>query len=489
MIWGLGGNNNKDKDNGFEQNLSPQGRKFGRRRQNEYKEDPPVESSDSSEQYHTALARLSLSDESMSVAETGNGIEISVEWELAKSPSAKKELVSLYQFLRRRRTKRRQFSVDFPALKKIAIAAAAQANAKPALSGVSTHRISLAGNEEEETSLEEQIFLLQSHKVKDELTSVRTEAAKVNAEIEALEKDLMELEQDFLCIPKSSALQKAATWDVDHLISQRHSLSKEDLVELQRLRGRCVTMQLQNPKTRDVLNSKLGILAVPRRNKYRQSARMTLTPADCRSGGAGQTLRHISLLPGTQHATSVYLNHDNGDAWGQVPQPLFRRMRKQNLTVDMLKYLAAGPGGCYFAQFNSGHIMWGCSDPEFDAVVKTWNVYRVAFGPIVTFADLKVHSWIVVTREGRVAWKNLPTRLSHKLESRLANNAAPAEISLGSDESYFVRFLDGSIDYCLPSSAAQVCEYIIKQGAKVTNIILHAELSKDFIVRHTEMKL
>jgi hypothetical protein len=29
---------------------------------------------------------------------------------------------------------------------------------------------------------------------------------------------------------------------------------------------------------------------------------------------------------------------------------------------------------------------------------------------------------------------------------------------------YFVRFLDGSVDYCLPAEVAQVCEYVEKNG-------------------------
>ena len=64
--------------------------------------------------------------------------------------------------------------------------------------------------------------------------------------------------------------------------------------------------------------------------------------------------------------------------------------------------------------------------------------------------------------------------------------AAPCEVSLGRGGSYFIRFLDGTVDYCLPAVAADICEEIERRGGVLTNIVLHGD-SYDYIVRHTKL--
>jgi hypothetical protein len=61
-------------------------------------------------------------------------------------------------------------------------------------------------------------------------------------------------------------------------------------------------------------------------------------------------------------------------------------------------------------------------------------------------------------------------------------------VSLGPGSSYFIRFLDDTIDYCLPAEIAQACELIERQGGRITDIALHPEISHDFMIRHTELK-
>jgi hypothetical protein len=163
--------------------------------------------------------------------------------------------------------------------------------------------------------------------------------------------------------------------------------------------------------------------------------------------------------------------------------------------IGDLIYLSTGPHGCYYAEFRSGECWWGSAveDHDFHSIIQAWDVYRVVFGPIETFEDERgnsrvTNSWIILGRDGRAAWKNLPSRLHHRLESRLANWAAPAEVALGPGDSYFIRFLDGSVDYCLPAEVAQVCEYIERLGGSITDIALHPEISHDFLIRHTEMR-
>jgi hypothetical protein len=166
-----------------------------------------------------------------------------------------------------------------------------------------------------------------------------------------------------------------------------------------------------------------------------------------------------------------------------------------------LVYLSTGPMGAYYAEFRSGERWWGTAaeDTEFDAICSEWDVCRVAFGPcsaIVASEDGRDHdhhqhghrhatSWIVLAQDGRVAWKNVPSRLHGKLERRLASEVAPGEVSLGPGGSYFVRFLDGTVDYCLTAAAARACRSIEATGSSIASVTLHAELSHDFIIRHT----
>jgi hypothetical protein len=142
-------------------------------------------------------------------------------------------------------------------------------------------------------------------------------------------------------------------------------------------------------------------------------------------------------------------------------------------------------------------LWWGSAfadDKDFHQILKTWDIYKVVFGPLTTLEDADtgtvrfVNSWIILGRDGRAAWKNIPRRLQTRLESRLANWAAIAEVSLGPGGSYFCRYLDGSIDYCVSSPVANACEYIERNGGMITEISLHPEISTDFLIRHTELR-
>jgi hypothetical protein len=244
---------------------------------------------------------------------------------------------------------------------------------------------------------------------------------------------------------------------------------------------------------------------------------VTVRPETCRDGGGAATLQHVALLAGSTSPTEAggfFVSRDGihgGGAgasathhksnrayyWGHLPDRLFRRMKnagmdpKHHHACDIL-YLSTGPMGAYYAEFRSGECWWGSAaeDTEFDALCAEWEVGRVAFGPCSSAVDGRCHehratSWIVLGRDGRVAWKNLPSRLHGKLERRLASEVAPAEVSLGAGGTYFVRFADGTVDYSLPVAAARVCRAIEADGSSITSIALHAELPHDFIVRHT----
>jgi hypothetical protein len=430
--------------------------------------------------FDSSAAPLSFafSEETLSVSETTHGVEVALDWSVLASQICPK--VSVVNYVHHARQGKKihkcQFSMNYPALP-----LAAKGGSRRQPQQQSRHRIPLSEDgTQPPASLQDHIFMLQSHFVRDELTSVEEEAVRLDAEIQALEDDRMELEHQYLQLPSNHA--EAPTWDMDFLLKQQKS-SLADVKELQRLRGRCWTVQLESMKTRDSLLASLLPIDLPgnkRNNKYK--SRTTVT--------AATQVSHLCLLPGgNNHNSSFYLHTDSSESHGHIPPRLLARMKKHALQKEFLTYLATGPNGTYYCSFSTGNVWWGISDPDFEAVVKEWPVHRVAFGEAKKLPKQKrLFSWIVVSRDGRVAFKNLPLRLTNLLSSRLADESAPAEISLGSEGAYFIRFLNGFIDYCLPSHVTEVCNYIEKRGGMITNVLLHPQLSKEFIIRHTEIK-
>jgi hypothetical protein len=97
----------------------------------------------------------------------------------------------------------------------------------------------------------------------------------------------------------------------------------------------------------------------------------------------------------------------------------------------------------------------------------------------------------VIAKDGSVFYKNIPQGLHDALTLRAeespvdANNIhcakSPCEVSLGMSGSYFIRFLDGTVDYNLPKFAADVFEKIESQGL-LRNVCLHVDTA-DCLIR------
>jgi hypothetical protein len=385
--------------------------------------------------------------------------------------------------------------------------------------------------------------LLQSHDVSDEAALLQEEVRSLATETRALGSDRTKLAQRSATLlasnnqhhakpsgaAPSSAPASSSTsahfWDVHRLLaSDKVPSSGVERARLQEQRGLCLTVSLHNPLAREAFLSKCGSTASFLRTAMQRrpdspdgGAVVSIRPETCRDGGAATAIQHLSLLAGgmsSNEAGGFFVSRDGGGGeshqnhqssssshskayyWGHLPDRLFRRMKSAGLdpkhhACDLL-YLSTGPMGAYYAEFRSGECWWGSTaeDTEFDSLCCDWDVSRVAFGACSTIVDSlgqKHHStsWIVVGRDGRVAWKNLPSRLHNKLERRLASENAPAEVTLGPGGSYFIHFVDGSVDYCLPAAIARVCRSIESKGLTITSISLHPELSHDFIVRHT----
>ena len=293
---------------------------------------------------------------------------------------------------------------------------------------------------------------------------------------------------------------KAADWEKHRLLAGRRITQAQRKI-LQESRGITLTICMKNSTTAKALAENLGAKRSVL-NDYTSDDRphkvLHLSPQNCRDGGAATTLQHISLSHQGNDESSFFFSHDHnkGSWFGRLPARLFRRMKDNGMdpkeAAANLVFLASGPLDYYYAEFRSGEVWWGSppNDDTFQNLCQDWDVYRVAFGPVTSLidgtGDQKEHvttSWVILSRDGKVAWKNIPTRLHYLLKSRLANEAAVEEVALGSGDSYFVRFLDGTVDYCLPAHMGLVCQKLEQEGSALTSITLHPNLPYDFVIR------
>ena len=453
-----------------------------------------------------------IDEQAMHLAETISGIEVSFptdqhsarngELKVAPLPAALQNtgVISLAkQLLQRKKIYRTQFCVsNWPVLEE-------QDDKLLSPSEFTTprkHRVPLFGSASKENKLlfDDVLFLLRGHESKSEACCIEAELALLNAEIEALEKDRVDLKS--LRIPSSPG-QKAAQvdWEIHRLLMER-KLTPLQRSKLQELRGTCLTVSLHNPRALETFSMKCGIKASSLKTRGKRKPFgfdvVQIRPANCRDGGAAAAIQHITLMKTSSADSAFLISRDFSKSYnyGHLPDRLYRRMKDNGMDphhfASDIVYLSTGPLGCYYTEFRNGEKYWGSAveDEDFHNICSEWNIYRVVFGAASALEDAEGHkyftnSWIILGRDGRAAWKNLPARLHNKLESRMANEAAPSEVALGSGNSYFVRFLDGTVDYCLPTSIAQVCENIEKQGATITSMSLHPELSHDFVIRST----
>ena len=252
-------------------------------------------------------------------------------------------------------------------------------------------------------------------------------------------------------------------------------------------------------------------------------------------------------LQGQNSTAAIFLSRDAGPSYcsgerGGLPDRLYGRLRAEgHQNASNILYLVTGPHDSYYTEFRSGECWWGCPDADFGRLCQEWDVHRVAFGPAKELWDplpslvsgdayssspnssdssgsklgsrnrrkqrkhrkqdqaqkqqhakpaqncVVCFSWLIVCRDGRAAWKNLPARLHGQLSRRLASESAPVEFSLGPGDSYFVRWLDGTSDWQLSAAAAAACERLEKHSGggrtAITSVALHHS-APDFMVRH-----
>jgi len=408
------------------------------------------------------------------------------------------------------------------------------------------HRIPLLGFSSAEVGYSETLQLLKNAPIVNERSAVQKELKLLETEISSLERDRIWLEKSLQSQSATSGKNNErsdsngvnkenipATWNA-HKLLRDDAIKKQPLAVsernlLQKQRGNSLTIFLSNHRTRQLFVQKFGGKQNNSRSlclfKNDDSITTILPSSNSSTDSAATTLQHVSLLAPSSKATrdgGIYFSPDVGKSQniGELPIKLSERFEKnkadsEKIEIGDLAYLSTGSCGCYFAKFQSGESWWGSAvdDRDFHNILNAWDVYRVAFGPMDSIeyvqpgqqppappnasenkrsnkSDKKTimtNSWIILSHDGKVAWKNIPSQLSDKLDGRLTSSTAPVEVSLGPGGSYFVRFLDGSIDYSLPSKVARVCERIGERGGHITNISLHPDVSHDFVIRHTEL--
>ena len=286
--------------------------------------------------------------------------------------------------------------------------------------------------------------------------------------------------------------------------------------------GRSTILSSSDGRVRDMIDKYSTMAVSPEASPTKKAGKMTndtltstasklITVIGCRA------LRSINLSSITQVAPTSrydaeqrgvgfwYISDDNSASCVGMPPPMFaeRLSRERNLPsgaaypVSNIRYMASGPLGSYFARFASGETWWGLGGAcpsqheRFTEIMNKVDVRRIAFGPPCSEftkggSKTTVIPWLVLGTDGTVAWSScLPSSLERLLSDRPRDRAAPVEISLGAGGSYFVKFADGDFKCVISSPVANVCRQIEAKGARITNMILHAE-SHDYIIRHTK---
>ena len=356
------------------------------------------------------------------------------------------------------------------------------------------HRISESSNENNPTK---SISLLEKFEVLDEETSMRNELIKSSAEIASLEREQVTMMNALNGKETSNFGEKCVyadcqkEWDIDVYLDQgglgnaqsTHQISPKTRSHLQKRRGNFFHAAFED---RRLCSNFVEICSAGRGSgtaKVNPHAYLKIQECDANAA----VVRHVAILNGLQEV-SCFLSRDDGSTnlEGKLPSRLSSRLINEGISTNDIRYLSCGPEDSYYVELQSGDCLWGMSgDDKFNEILSHVDIHRVAFGQFHTRNGELETSWIAISKNGRLAWRNIPSGLHRVLKERKADMAVPCEISLGLEGSYFVKFLDGSCQHCLPVHISQACDRIVEQGGIVTNVTLHTEDSHSYIIRHT----
>jgi len=366
--------------------------------------------------------------------------------------------------------------------------------------------------------------------LRDELEALGEEYRQLMIEINALESDRLEMERLFHeAASQYRGSDEAPSWQAFRL--NMGYLPSEDLqsapamfledaplsspenedyeckldLSVQNLirhhRGLGIALLVADPQLKKALigrcymNSNIGIGAA---TSLSQSLKRVKTATLIDEGG--EWLKQCSITgcdtddKAQTLSTSCFLVFDSGKNYlrGKLPSNLLARLFRERRVSKHLRYLSTGPSylvgngdksRCYYAEFSDGEAWWGVNDDgELDGILQEVDVHRVAFGRSSSIGDKP--SWVVIAKNGTCKWRNVPDGLHEALTraNESAGAACPCECSLGMGGSYFVRFLDGSIDFALPAFVADVLESLESDGKLVRAVCMHVD-TYDVIIR------
>jgi len=358
-----------------------------------------------------------------------------------------------------------------------------------------SHRLPLFGHVHSNSlpgSSADDAGLLKKYEVADEFECIRDELDCLDNEITALMKDRDDVAKHSLSlsIPAEPTLKHDGNsmppWDAYRKL-KAGTLRQGEGQAWKDARGTAMTVFISGNETRQ---SALSLLGVNDPRGANEEDIFTFT-SDVSQSIRATDIQHVSLFC-NQSEGGILLCPDMMDSTCSkgLPERLANRFMGSNThaspKVADLCYLATGPLGSYYAEFKTGECWWGSSgDDDLQILCEEWDIARIAFGPAFRWGDQENRraelSWVVLATDGRTAWKNVPARLDGLLEGRMGNQAAPCEVALGYGGSFFIYFLDGTVDYCLPS---HVTDTIRSRKMSVSSICLNASLPRDFIIRH-----
>jgi len=382
------------------------------------------------------------------------------------------------------------------------------------------HRIPTSSNKlsrlDSSLGFSDKYALLQGYQTVEEHEAAGNECMHTCSEIKAIENERnnihQKMDEKILITPQEQEMKRwykcaelhcQAQFDINKYLdevnykrkvfkSSKTSISLHERIYLQKRRGEYIHAGFTDPdKAKNFAMKCRG----NRKGGY-QSDLVTQMAKTCLYkisyvSSTALNVRNIAITM-RDDCASFFVSKDDGKAYYDNAVPARLTERIENVYTDpkghtgTIRYLSCGPNGSYYAELASGLVFWRTCpcDEKFHSCLTSVqsNVHRVAFGSFDTD-----NSWIIVTKDGDVIWRNIPCRLSEKLRSRTPDMPSVSEISLGGEGCYFIRFLDGEVDYCLPAFIDELVAKLLQNGAEINSIALHPESADNFIIRHSSI--
>ena len=309
------------------------------------------------------------------------------------------------------------------------------------------HRVPTSANQPMEEHFKNKLAILKSYVSTDEMETAGKELVNLWNEMKAIENDREIAKQKKIQnLPHTEDAKTQCalpvcnkSWDINSYLdvvrtgtgnqkASNHILGKDQRRRLQQSRGAFVHAGFRKKDDLKEFATKCG--GNPNScqpHKSLQNCKAALFGIELISSTAN-TVRHLGIVNG-ENGPSFFVSKDDGRFHcGVIDARLDERLKmikssseSSSFPQGAIRYLSCGPNKSYFAELVSGRTLWsiGYHDDKFKTIVDECNVHRVAFG-----SSEHDSSWIVITKDGRVAWRNIPCRLHQLLQRRSTNQVS-----------------------------------------------------------------